>query len=320
VTSGKQMTKLLSSTATALLTITLCHPAAAATEPANQEQGVGANFFTSHDTEGFNTLGTGVEYLPDLRNIDALTGIRYTYRAYIQQNWGIEAQQVSLIKREIDPATFNGWQLDTGLSQLGSHSMLTLDGSFHRALAAKTGLDLFVDREWLETKPALDRGAHFTFLGASMDQGIGEHWTVVGLAGLQDFSDGNAREHYRTKLVFQPLLDSGLTLQGRYRTYHSKVENTGGVYFNPTHYDETLLALGWRKRLQGWVVRLTAGAGQQHVNHDPGTNTRLLEFALDSPSGGAQFLRLRGGYSRSASFGGPNYGYTYLQGEWIIRF
>jgi hypothetical protein len=245
--------------------------------------------------------------------------MRYTYRTYQQHGWQRDGQQISLIKREIDTATYNGWQLDAGLSQVGHNGMLTLDGGYHQALAEKTGLDLFANREWVETRLALDSGTHFTFLGASMDHGIGDQWTVVGVAGRQIFSDSNTRQHYRAKVVFQPLLDSGLTLQARYRTYHSDSDNVGGVYFNPAHYDETMLALGWRKRLQGWVFRLTAGTGTQHVNHDPGTATRLLEFTLDSPSRGDQFIRARGGYSRSASFGGPSYGYTYLQGEWIIR-
>jgi len=313
------MNKLLSSTVIALLTMTLCHPAGAASEPASREQGVGGYFFAAHDTEGFDTRAIALEYLAELRNVDALTGIRYTYRTYSQNDWLREGHQVSFIKRAIDPVTFNGWQLDAGLSQQGSHDMLTLDGGFHRGLAAKTGLDLFVNRDWVETRLALDRGTNFTFLGASMDQGFGDRWTLVGVAGLQDFSDGNSRNHFRAKVIFQPWLDSGLTLQGRYRTYRSSADNVGGVYFNPVHYDETLFALGWRIRIQGWVVGLTAGAGMQHVNNDPGTNTRLLESMLDSPSRGAQFVRVRGGYSRSASFGGPNYGYTYLQGEWIIR-
>lgn len=318
--SGTRMSKLLSSTVIALLAIAPSQPAGAATDPVNSEQGGGGYFFAAHDTEGFDTLALALEYLPELRNADALTGIRYTLRTYIQQNWRREAHQVSLIKRALDPATSSGWQMDAGLSQQGPRVMLTLDGSYHRALAAKTGLDLFVDREWVETRLALDSGTHFIFLGASLDQGLGDHWTVVGLAGRQDFSDGNSRDHFRAKIVFQPWPDSGLTLQGRYRTYHSDTGNVGGVYFNPANYDETLLAAGWRKRIEGWVVTLTAGAGQQHVNNDPGTDTRLLELMLDSPPRGFQFVRIRGGYTRSASYSGPNYGYTYLQGEWIIRF
>lgn len=291
----------------------------AAAAPANPDQGVGATLFASHDSEGFNTLALGLEYLPELQHANNLTGVRVSSRHYSQGSWSRDARQVALLKRAIDPATYNGWQLDAGLSEQGGHGMLTLDGGYHLPLAAKTGLDLFVDREWVEAQTALDKGVYFTFLGASVDQGLSEHWTVVGVAGRQDFSDSNSRDHYRAKLVYQPILDLGLTLQGRYRTYHSNLDNVGGVYFNPVDYDETLLAAGWRQRMQGWTLLLTAGAGTQHINHGPGTNTRLLELALDSPVRGDQFIRLRGGYSLGAAFGGPDYEYTWLQAEWIVR-
>lgn len=312
------MHKPLSSTVFALLAITLYQAAGAA--PVNtQQDAAGAYVFTSHDSEGFNTQAFGLEYLPDFRHGLALTGVRYTYRTYSQQNWQRDAQQVSLIKREIDPATYNGWQLDAGLSQQDGHGLLTLDGGYHLPLSAQTGLDLFVNREWVETQTALERGTFFTLLGASMDQGMDEHWTVVGMGGRQDFSDGTIRNHFRAKVVFQPMPDSGLTLQARYRTYISNADNVVASYFNPADYDETMFALGWRKRLQGWVLMLTGGAGIQHINRADGTNTRLLELALDSPYKGDYCFRVRGGYNQSAAFGGPDYQYTYLQGEWILR-
>jgi hypothetical protein len=313
------MSRLPSSLTICLLGIALCHAASAANDIAESPRAVGESCFVSHDTEGFSTNALAVEYLPEFRHGNDLTGARVTFRDYTQGNWRRESQQLSLVTRSIDPATANGWQMDAGLSMQGQHGTLTLDGSYHRPLAAKTGLDLFVNRDWVETRAALDRGIDFSFFGGSIDQGVGEHWTLVGVAGLQNFSDGNMREHYRGKVVFQPMLDSGLTLQLRYRTFHSSSLNAGGTYFNPTNYDESLLALGWRKRIEGWVLRTTGGAGTQHVNSGPGSNTRLLELQLDSPYRGNQFVRVRGGHNRSASFGGPNYAYSYLQGEWIFR-
>ncbi|MBU0621688.1 MAG: hypothetical protein KJ795_07560 [Gammaproteobacteria bacterium] len=309
------MSRPSSSTAVALLSLVLCQPACAA----DANWGVGGYLFASHDTEGFDTHAVAMEYLPRLRNADNLTGVKYTRRTFSQQKWKLEADQVSFMGRAIDPATANGWQLDAGLSRQGHHDMLTLDGSYHLPLAAKTGLDLFMNLDWVETRTALEQGINFAFIGASLDQGIGDHWTVVGMAGEQDFSDSVTREHFRAKVVYQPMLDSGLTLQLRYRSSYSDTANASGTYFNPAHYDEILFAAGWRKRIQGWVFRATAGAGTQHVNSDPGSDTRLLELALDSPSRGTQFIRVRGGHNQSASFGGPNYRYTYLQGEWIFR-
>lgn len=299
----------------ALALLLLACPAAHADEP----RGIGGYYFVSHDTEGFNTNALAVEYLPEFRHGNDLTGVRVTLRDYTQGAWRRESQQLTYMARKVDPATANGWQMDAGISAQGQHETVTLDGSYHTPLAEKTGLDLFVNRDWVETRAALDKGVDFTFAGASVDQGIGDRWTVVGVAGIQDFSDGNRREHYRGKVVFQPMLDSALTLQLRYRTFHSSKLDVGGTYFNPVSYDETLLAAGWRKRIEGWVFRTAAGAGRQHVGSGPGSDTYLLELQLDSPYRGNQFVRVRGGYSQSASFGGPNYGYTYLQGEWIFR-
>ena len=313
--AAKRTGKLAASSAIALLGIALCHPAIAAEQP----RGIGGGYFVSHDTEAFNTNALSVEYLPEFNHGSDLFGVRTTFRDYTQGSWRRESQQVSVIKRNVDPATANGWQMDAGLSAQGQHETFTLDGSYHTPLAAKMGLDLFINRDWVETRAALDKGVDFTFVGGSIDQAIGEHWTVVGVTGLQNFSDGNNREHYRAKFVFQPMLDSGLTLQLRYRTFHSSKLSVGGTYFNPTSYDETLFALGWRKRIEGWVLRATAGAGFQHVNSGAGSDTRLVEFQLDSPYMGDQFIRVRGGNNQSASFGGANYTYTYLQGEWIFR-
>jgi hypothetical protein len=292
----------------------------AITAHAESEQGIGGGYFISHDSENFSTNALSALYLPDFRHGSALGGVRATFRDYSQKEWRRESQQVAVVMREVAPASGNGWQLDAGLSQQGHHNIITLDGSYHTPLATGLGLDLFVNRDWVETRTALDRGIDFTFVGGSLDQTLGEHWTVVGVAGLQMFSDTNQREHYRARVVFQPWLDSGLTLQLRYRTYHSSKVAVGGSYFNPVNYDETLLAAGWRKRFEGWVFRTAAGFGQQHVNSSPATGTRLLELQLDSPTRGDQSIRLRGGFSQSASFGGPNYRYAYLQGEWLMRF
>jgi hypothetical protein len=300
------------------LLLLACHAHAA--KQSEEAGGIGVGYFASHDTESFSTNALTMEYLPRFTHGSKLTGVRTTLRDYSQKEWRRESQQLALVARDTDPATANGWQLDAGLSAQGGHDMITLDGSYHTPLAAKTGLDLFINRDWVETRAALDKGINFTFIGGSIDQSIGEQWTIVGVAGEQTFADSNTREHYRAKIVFQPILDSALTLQLRYRTFHSSMLNVGGTYFNPASYDETMLAAGWRKRIEGWVFRATAGAGSQHVNNDPGSNTRLLELQLDSPYKGDQFIRVRSGYNQSASFGGPNYGYLYLQGEWILRF
>ncbi len=144
--------------------------------------------------------------------------------------------------------------------------------------------------------------------------------TVVGVAGYQDFSDGNHRTHGRVKLIVQPSLEMGLTLQARYRMYHSDANEVARSYFNPERYNEAMLAIGWRKRFEGWMGSMTAGVGRQRVGDDGRTPTRLLEAGLESPAKGTQSLRLRAGLNKSASYGGPDYTYRYAQAEWLIGF
>lgn len=307
-----------------LALLALCVASAFAQAAANEEkmtQGVGAAFFFSRDNESFDTQRLALEYLPQYTHAEFLTGVRYTDHHYEQDAWSRSGKQLSFLQRQIDPATANGWQLEAGIFHQGRHDLLTVDANYRTALAERTSVELFLNRDWVETAAALDNGVHFTFGGVAIDQALSPSVTLVGLAGLQSFSDGNSRNHGRIKLIYQPDPDLGLTLQARYRIYTSSSDDVGGAYFNPDHYDEAMLALGWRQKVNGWMARLTAGVGQQKVASDPRTPTRLLELSLQSPAGNhnASF-RMRAGMSQSASFNGPDYRYHYLQGEWIIAF
>ena len=286
----------------------------------SSERAAGTEFFLSDDSEGFQTRKLSAEFLPQYEDADHYLGIRGSAYQYRTDDWKRDGQKISFIGRDIESATANGWTLEAGLFEQGGHTLLTFDGSYRTALAEKTAVELFANRDWVETQPALDAGTNFTFVGAALDQGLGEHVTLVGVAGTQFFSDDNRRDHGRLRLIYQPSLDLGLTLQARYRMYRSSEEDVGREYFNPEDYQESMLALGWRQRFAGWSAGLTAGFGREKINQDPGQSTRLLELNLQSPVRGSQFLRMNAGYNRSASFYGPNYDYRYIRGEWIMRF
>lgn len=284
------------------------------------ERAARTEFFLSDDSEGFQTRKLSAEFLPQYEDADHYLGIRGSAYQYRTDDWKRDGQKISFIGRDIESATANGWTLEAGLFEQGDHTLLTFDGSYRTALAEKTAVELFANRDWVETQPALDAGTNFTFVGAALDQGLGEHVTLVGLAGTQFFSDDNRRDHGRLRLIYQPSLDLGLTLQARYRMYRSSEEDVGREYFNPGDYQESMLALGWRQRFAGWSAGLTAGFGREKINQDPSQSTRLFELNLQSPVRGSQFLRMNAGYNRSASFYGPNYDYRYIKGEWIMRF
>ena len=307
-----------------LALLALCMASACAQAAGNEEkmtQGFGAGFFFSRDNESFSTQRLMLEYLPQYTHADFLTGVRYTDHHYEQNDWSRSGQQLSFLRRQIDPATANGWQLEAGMFSQGGHDLLTVDANYRTALAERTSVEVFLNRDWVETAAALDNGVHFTFGGVAIDQILSPSITLVGLAGLQSFSDGNSRNHGRLKLIYQPDPDLGLTFQARYRVYTSSSDDVGGAYFNPSRYDEAMLAVGWRQKIHGWMARLTAGAGQQKVGSDPHGPTRLLELGLQSPINNKNCaFRARVGISQSASFNGPDYRYHYAQGEWIVAF
>ncbi|WP_257229810.1 hypothetical protein [Acinetobacter sp. YH12041] len=284
------------------------------------ERAAGTEFFLSDDSEGFQTRKLSAEFLPQYEDADHYLGVRGSAYQYRADDWKRDGQKISFIGRDIESTTAKGWTLEAGLFEQGDHTLLTFDGSYRTALAEKTAVELFANRDWVETQPALDTGTNFTFVGAALDQGLGEHVTLVGLAGTQFFSDDNRRDHGRLRLIYQPSLDLGLTLQARYRMYRSSEEDVGREYFNPEDYQESMLALGWRQRFAGWSAGLTAGFGREKINQDPSQSTRLFELNVQSPVRGSQFLRMNAGYNRSASFYGTNYDYRYIRGEWIMRF
>lgn len=286
----------------------------------SSERAAGTEFFLSDDSEGFQTRKLSAEFLPQYKDADHYLGVRGSAYQYRVDDWKRDGQKISFIGRDIESTTANGWTLEAGLFEQGDHTLLTFDGSYRTALAEKTAVELFANRDWVETQPALDAGTNFTFVSAALDQGLGEHVTLVGLAGTQFFSDDNRRDHGRLRLIYQPSLNLGLTLQARYRMYRSSEEDVGREYFNPEDYQESMLALGWRQRFAGWSAGLTAGFGREKINQDPSQSTRLFELNVQSPVRGSQFLRMNAGYNRSASFYGPNYDYRYIRGEWIMRF
>jgi hypothetical protein len=294
--------------------------AALAEEEKVLDQGIGPEFLASYDSEKFSIHKVSLEYLPSMSHADSLFGVRASDYRYQQDDWTRHGQKISVLGRQLDPATLNGWNLEGGVFTQGGHTLATVDGNYRLSLAKRTSLEVFVNRDWVETQTALDRGVSYTFGGLALDQGIGPHVTLVGVAGQQYFSDGNRRDHGRVRIIYQPLLDLGLTLQARYRAYHSSREDVGRAYFNPDHYAEGMLAVGWRQRYKGWTGLLVAGLGREKVADATQQPTRLFEVGLQSPVRGAQSLRLRAGYNRSASFNGPNYHYRYALGEWIIRF
>ena len=280
----------------------------------------GTEFLFSNDSEGFQIAKVAAEYLPKYQDGNHYLGTRISTYHYKSDDWNENGQKVSLIGRNIDTNTGNGWNAEIGIVNQSSHTLLSFDGNYRMPVLENTALELFANRDWVETKIGLEEGIHYNLVGMAADQLIGDHITLVGVASSQFFSDDNRRDHGRLRLIYQPFLDSGLTLQARYRTYHSSKDDVNGAYFNPKNYNESMLAIGFRKRISNWSTNLILGYGREKINNDSSQSTNLYEFNLESPTYKSQFLRLRAGYNRSASYYGPDYNYRYIMGECILKF
>jgi hypothetical protein len=303
-----------------LLIATGLHAANAAAADDAPSMAAGPTVFASTDNENFSTRRVGAEFFPSVRGQDAATGVRYRHHEFSQDNWSRSGEQVSFVARGPLVVGVRAWQAEAGLMTEGGHTLLTMDGSYVLPIAQGTSAEFFINRDFVETRAALDQGINFTFVGGSLEYQVHPKVTLIGTAGYQRFSDDNERKHARFKAVFQPDLDLGLTFQYRYRYYNSSPNETRRAYFNPERYQENMLLAGWRYRSSGWVTSVLAGAGSQTVADTPRGPSRLFEVGIDSPLKERQVLALRAGYMRTAAFGGPDYRYQYVQANWTVRF
>lgn len=287
-----------------------------------EQPAAGGGYFLSGDSERFVARRASVEGIIGYEHLDGRTGLRYTDHEFSQNGWTRRGEQLRLVASRIDRKTYDGWRVETGVMRQSTHDLWTLDASYRKSLTAGPAVEFFANRDFVETRTALDQGTYFNFGGVSVDVPVNPHVTLVGLAGFQAFSDDNHRRHLRARAIWQPSLDTGLTLQLRYRWYDNSLTNVGGAYFNPSRYQEALFVIGWRQRLGDWRTALTAGAGRQQVASDTSTMAQLLEASAEKQVG-RYALRLRAGYSRAAAAAtttDPDYWYRYAVGELVIPF
>ncbi len=303
-----------------LVVLALLSPVAACGE--SEHPAAGTGYGQAGDSERFVARRASVEGIVGYEHLDTRMAVRYTDHAYSQNGWRHQAEQLRFVASRIDRQTIDGWRIETGLLRHAAQDLWTVDASYRKSLAAGPAVEFFVNRDVVETKTALSEGTHFDFGGASVDVPVSPHITLVGLAGYQAFSDDNQRRHLRARAIWQPSLDLGLTLQLRYRWYDNSKSDVGNAYFNPSRYQEGMLAVGWRQRVGNWRTALTAGAGRQQIASDSSTMTQLLETSAEKQVG-AYAVRLRAGYSRSAAAvatDDPDYWYRYVVGELVIPF
>lgn len=273
------------------------------------------------DSEGFSTYKYRAGYLPLYENGEEYTGITYQHNYFTQGNWNSSGEQYTLLTKSINSRTGLGYNLNIGYNTENGYNLVTTDSNYGFRVTDSTTAELILNRDRVETQNSLNNGIYYTLGGVSVEQQVVERLSAVLMAANMYFSDTNTRPIVKAKLIYDLIPDYGLTAQLRYRQYRDTNTNVANNYFNPSTYNEAMLAFGFRKRIEGWMVNGTVGVGRQTVNQDPSTTTQLYELAATSPvASNDYYFKTRAGYGKSAGFLGPNYFYRYIMEELIIPF
>jgi hypothetical protein len=301
-----------------LLTSCLWRQASAAADDRGEAL-IAPSLFVAQDSDDFNVRKVGAGFAPLYRSANDFMVVKAANHRYSTSDWAIDATQLTLARTAINARTGLGYQAAMGLNDMGGRQLLTADIDYSFALNGSTNAGLVFNRDWVETRKALENGISLSYFGGSLEHRFAPGWTAIGLLAQHRFSDDNVRSHVRIRMIHDLLPDQGVNVQYRHRHFwNSNAPN--GNYFNPDAYYEDMLALGLRRRVSGWLLVGTLGAGLQKVSSDPDTPTRLAELEGTSPLTGRVSFRGRLGFSDSATFGGPNYIYRYLQADLIFSF
>lgn len=279
------------------------------------------NVYFGSDSEGFSTYKYKAGYLPLYEHGEKYTGISYEHNYFTQGSWNSTGEQYTLLTKAINPRTALGYNLNVGYNTENGHQLVTTDSNYGFRVADSTKAEVILNRDRVETQNSLNNGIYYTLGGVSIEQQILERLSAVIMGANMYFSDTNTRPTVRAKLIYDLVPDYGLTAQLRFRQFRDTNTNLPNNYFNPSNYSETMIALGMRRRIEGWMLSGTAGLGRQTVSQDPSTTTQLYELAATSPiASNDYYFKTRAGYGKSAGFLGPNYFYRYVMEELIIPF
>jgi len=280
---------------------------------------VGGGTRQSRDSDGLRLDRSFATFFPRYASTYDATRVSVELGEDRQGDWRRHAEAVSVEHRDLDRRTMAGLRLATTLSQVGPRRLLGADLDWSRELGEGQRVGVVANRDWVETPLALDAGIHATLAGASLDQPLPGGFTAVAFYAHQWFSDGNARDHLRARLI-HPLGDvTGATAQLRYRGFVSRREDVEGRYFDPHRYGQALGVLALRRRLQGgWRVEAEAGYGRQWIAGQPAAPSWIASLGIERLMDAA-VVRARAGETRAASYGGPDYRYRWFGVELEVR-
>ena len=241
---------------------------------------------------------------------------------YEQNDWSKERYTLAAAIRKLDRATGAGVVATAGVSSVGDHQKLFGEGTWNVRLSRSTGLEFIGQRDFVETRAALDAGTMTNYLAASVDHAVNDRFTVIGLAGGQWFSDDNHRTHLRGRAIYALLPEQGLSVQVRAQGYESSRPG-GGLYFNPDRYERADIGLRLRRSIADWRVLAAAGGGQEWIDHAVRNPTSYAEVRGQRSFANNLTLALTFAYYRASeaeSAGSGDYNWRYYRALFIIPF
>ncbi|MCD6025521.1 MAG: hypothetical protein K0R08_40 [Solimicrobium sp.] len=279
-------------------------------------------FYFSHDSEGFSTVRYRAGYYPVYKHGENYTGFDYQHNCFSQDSWSSSVRQLSLVTKAVNPRTGFGYKANVGYNFSNGHKLFTTDSTYSGRITDATSFEVFLNRDRVETENSIKNGVHSTLIGGSLDHQLFSGLSASVMVGHMHFSDSNDRTLFRTKLIYNLVPEYGITAQLRYKQFrNSNVSGPLRNYFNPESYNEWMLALGIRKRTNGWTLKGVAGLGRQSIDGELESTTQLLEFAAISPvNQNSYYFKTQLGYGKSAGLQGSNYSNGYIMEQIIFPF
>jgi hypothetical protein len=261
------------------------------------------------DADHFAALRLRSGALFDYASPFRYTGVAAQTTHYTQSGWHSDAPAFLLLWRNQRRDTLAGTIAEAGLVRIAGRTRLIGDATWSLRPNERTGIEFLGSADLVETPRALDRATAYAFLAMSAERQLTGRFTVIGLAGYQRFTDGNARLHLRGRVIWMLVPEQGLSAQLRYRQYDNRQLDVDGAYFNPAHYREMQGGLAIRKRYAGWIWSGTVAAGREEIDSDVHHATALVDFRTEGVLGGRTRLVIHASYNRSA-------GYVAADGYW----
>jgi hypothetical protein len=262
------------------------------------------------DTDGFHATRVRLGALYPYRSAFDHVGAAVQTTRFAQDDWHRQASGVVGFWRDQDPLTLAGVDATGGMMRVSGRTRAIGDVTWSLRPFTNTGVELIGAGDVVGTRKAIERGIAYGFIAASVEHTFAERFTAIGLAGYQPFTDGNERVHVRGRLIYVVAPDAGVNVQLRWRQYESGSHDVDGAYFNPDRYRQWQAAVGVRRRVAGWLVSGSFGAGRETIDGADTHPVRVAEVRAEGAWDERTRVAFYALYSRTTGYvDAPDYAY-----------